>query len=141
MKALQTYNTRYKSLFCLAYPNITIDGKGSQAQCIHYASSLLGKLGDEMEGRFNQDLPESLQAAFEKAMNFEPRILTKQNIITRRMNEVNQINVSHCNNEYEVNKAHVRNPNYKGKNYDPNYQNQNKTNNNNSSNSSSNSGS
>ena len=24
--------------------------------------------------------------------------------------------------EFEVNKAHVRNPNYKGKNYDPNYQ-------------------
>ena len=45
-KALHTYNTRYESLFCLAYPNITIDGEGSQAQCIHYASSLLGKLRD-----------------------------------------------------------------------------------------------
>ena len=41
-----------------------------------------------MEGRFNQDLPESLQAAIEKATNF----LTKQTINTRRMNEVNQIN-------------------------------------------------
>ena len=48
-------------------------------QCIQYTSSLYGKLGDEMEGRFNQDLPESLQAAFEKATNFEPHILTKQN--------------------------------------------------------------
>ena len=57
------------------------------------------------------------------------------------MNEVNQIDVSHCNDKYKVKKAHVRNPNYKGKNYDPNYQNQNKTNNNNSSNGSSNSGS
>ena len=37
--------------------------------CIHYASSLYGKLGDEMTGRFNQDLPENLQMAFEKAMN------------------------------------------------------------------------
>ena len=140
-EALQTYNTRYESPFCLAYPNITIDSAGSQAQCIHYASPLLGKLRDKMEGRFNQDLPESLQAAFEKATNFEPCIMTKQNINTRRMNEVNQINVSHCDDEYEANEAHVRNPNYKGKNYDPNYPNQNKTNNNNSSNMSSNSGS
>ena len=48
---------------------------------IQYASLLYGKLGDEMEGRFNQDLPESLQAAFEKAMNFKPCIFTKQTII------------------------------------------------------------
>ena len=70
--------------------------------CIHYASSLYGKLGDEMTRRFNQDLPENLQMAFEKATNFEPQIITKQSINNR--------------------KAHVRNPNYKGKNYDPNYQ-------------------
>ena len=94
-----------------------------------------------MEGRFNQDLPESLQAAFKKAMNLEPRILTKQTINTRRMNEVNQIDISLCDDELEVNEAHIRNPNYKGKNYDPNYQNRNKNNNKcNSSNSSGNSG-
>ena len=80
-----------------------------------------------MEGRFNQDLPESLQAAFKKAMNFEPCILTKQTINIRRMNEVNQIYASLCDIEFKVNEAHIRNPNYKGKNYDPNYQNRNKT--------------
>ena len=88
-KALQTSNSRYVSHICPAYPDITINDTGSRTQCIHYASSLHGKLGDEMEGRFNQDLPESLEAAFKKAMNFEPRILTKQSINTRRMNEVN----------------------------------------------------
>ena len=71
-KALQTYNSQYDSHFQLAYPGITIDDAGSRTQCIQYASSLCSKLGNEMEGRFNQDLPESLQAAFEKAMNFEP---------------------------------------------------------------------
>ena len=71
-EALQTYNSRYESHFCLAYPDITIDDAGSRTQCIHYASSLHSKLGDEMEGRFKQDLPESLQAAFEKATNFSP---------------------------------------------------------------------
>ena len=69
-KALQTYNSWYESRLRLAYPGITIDDPESRTQCIQYASSLYGKLGNEMEGRFNQDLPESLQAAFEKAMNF-----------------------------------------------------------------------
>ena len=93
--------------------------------CIHYASSLYGKLGDEMTGRFNQDLPENLQMAFEKATNFEPQIITKQSI-NRKVNEVNHIDITHGENEFEINEAHVRNPNYKGKNYNPNYQ-QNRT--------------
>ena len=86
-----------------------------------------------MEGRFNQDLPVPLQAAFEKATNFEPCILTKQTINTRRMNEVNQIDVTQYDEEFEVNEAHIQKPNYKGKNYDPNYQNKNNNNNNSSS--------
>ena len=52
-----------------------------------------------------QDLPESLQAAFEKAMNFEARILMKQTINTRRMNEVNQIDVTNYDEDFEVNEA------------------------------------
>ena len=72
-------------------------------------------------------------------MNFEPCSLTKQTINTRRMNEVNQIDVTNYDEDFEVNEAHVQNPNYKGKNYDPNYESKNKknSNNNNSSNSSS----
>ena len=112
-EALQTYNSQYESHFWLAYPDITVGDTGSRTQCIRYANSLHSKLGDEMEGRFNQDLPESLQAAFKKATNFEPRILTKQTINTRRMNEVNPIDVTQCDDEFEVNKAHIQNPNYK----------------------------
>ena len=110
-KALQTYNSRYESHFCLAYPDITIDDAGSRTWCFHYTSSLHGKLGDEMEGRFNQDLPESLQAAFKKVTNFMPCILTKQTINTRRMNQINQIDVTQCDDEFEVNEAHIQNPN------------------------------
>ena len=73
-----------------------------------------------MTGRFNQDLPENLQMAFKKAMNFEPQIITKQSINNRKIHEVNHIDIGH-EEEIEINKAHVRNPNYKGKNYDPNY--------------------
>ena len=95
--------------------------------CIHYASSLYGKLRDEMTGRFNQDLPENLQTAFKKATNFEPQIITKQSISKRKIHEVNHIDIGH-EDEVEINEAHVRNPNYKGKNYDPNYaQNRSKT--------------
>ena len=94
--------------------------------CIHYASSLYSKLRDEMTGRFNQDLPENLQTAFKKAMNFEPRIITKQSINNRKIHKVNHIDITHGEDEVEINEAHVRNPNYKGKNYNLNYQ-QNRT--------------
>ena len=121
-EALQTYNTRYASFFNLAYLELELDNALSRMHCIHYASSLYGKLRDEMTSRFNQDLPENLQMASEKAMNFEPRIITKQNISNRKIHEVNHINITHGKDEVEINEAHVRNPNYKGKNYDLNYQ-------------------
>ena len=38
-----------------------------------------------MTGRFNQDLPENLQMAFEKATNYKPRIITKQSINSRKV--------------------------------------------------------
>ena len=59
-------------------------------------------------------------------MNFEPRIITKQSINNRKIHKVNHIDITHGEDEVEINEAHVRNPNYKGKNYDPNYQ-QNRT--------------
>ena len=135
-EALQTYNTRYASFFNLAYPELELDNPLSRMHCIHYISSLYGKLGDEMTGRFNQDLPENLQTAFEKATNFKPRIITKQSINSRKIHEVNHIDIGH-EDEIEINEAHVRNPNCKGKNYDPNFaQNRLKTTNNNTNNTS-----
>ena len=134
-EALQSYNTRYASFFNLAYPELELDNPLSRMHCIHYASSLYGKLGDEMTGRFNQDLPENLQMAFEKSMNFKPRIITKQSINSRKIHEVNHMDIGH-EDEIEINKAHVRNPNYKGKNYDSNFvQNRLKVTNNNTNNS------
>ena len=93
-EVLQTYNTRYESYYQLAHPGLTIDNDPSKVSCIHCANSLHGKLGDEMEGRFNQELPDNLQAAFQRTVNFEPRILTKQWINTRKVNEVNHIDVT-----------------------------------------------
>ena len=135
-EALRTYNTMYTSFFNLAYPELELDNPLSRMHCIHYASSLYGKLGDKMTGRFNQDLPENLQMAFEKATNFKPRIITKQSINSRKIHEVNHIDIRH-EDDIEINEAHVRNPNYKGKNYNPNLtQNRLKTTNNNTNNTS-----
>ena len=119
-EVLQSYNTRYASFFHLAYPELELDNPLSRMHCIHYASSLFGKLGDEMTGRFNQDLPDNLHMAFEKAVNFEPRIITKQSINNRKIHEISQIDVGQ-EDDVEINEAHIRNPNYKGKNYDPNF--------------------
>ena len=121
-EALQTYNTRYTSYFNLAYPKLEINNPLSRMHCLHYASSLHGKLSDEMTGRFNQDLPENLHTAFEKAANFEPCIITKQSINERRVHDINHIDVTPGQDEIEINEAHIQNPNYKGKNYDTNYQ-------------------
>ena len=68
-----------------------------------------------MIGRFNQDLLENLQTAFKKATNFEPRIITKQSINNRKFHEVHHIYVTPSQDEAEINEAHVRNTNYKGK--------------------------
>ena len=125
-EALQTYNTRYASFFNLTYPELELDNPLSRMHCIHYASSLYSKLRDEMTGRFNQDLLENLQKAFEKATNYKPRIITKRSINNRKIHEVHHIDVTPSQDEVEINGAHVRNPNYKGKNYNPNYQ-QNRT--------------
>ena len=102
---LQTYNARYQSYHKLAHEGLTIRSNGSKVSCIHYANSLHGKLGDEMEGRFNRRLPRNLQGAFKRAVDFEPRILTKQHIHTRKVNEVNYIDVSSDYQEFEVNEA------------------------------------
>ena len=117
---------RYASFFNLAYPELELDNPLSRMHCIHYVLSLYGKLGDKMTGRFKQDLPENLQTAFEKATNFEPRIITKQSINNRKVHKVNHIDFTQGEDEVEINEVHVRNLNYKGKNYDPNYQ-QNRT--------------
>ena len=70
-----------------------------------------------------------MQTAFKKAANFKPHIITKQSINERKVHDINRIDVTSCQDEIEVNEVHVRTPNYKGKNYDPNYhQNKNKQN-------------
>ena len=50
----------------------------------------------------------------------------KQSINNRKVHKVNHIDITDGEDEVKINEAHVRNQNYKGKNYDTNYQ-QNRT--------------
>ena len=45
---LQTYNAKYQSYYELAHEGLTITSNGSKVNCIHYAKSLHGKLGEEL---------------------------------------------------------------------------------------------
>ena len=96
----------YTSYFNLTYPKLEIDNPLSRMHCIHYASSLYGKLGDEMTGRFIQDLPENLHTEFKKAANFEPCIITKQSINERRVHDINHIDITPGQDEIEINDTH-----------------------------------
>ena len=102
---LQTYNARYQSFYELAHNCLTIESDWSKVSCIHYTNSLYGKLGDKMEGRFNQRLPKNLQEAFERAMDFEPRILIRQYIHTRKVYESSHIDISSDCQEFKVSEA------------------------------------
>ena len=100
-------------------------------------ASLFRQLSYELEGRFNQKLSDHLEDAMRVAIDFEPRVLTRNRQNIRCRNKVNHIEVTGPAaveiNEVEVNEAHIRNPNYKGKNCDPNYANRFKNKNNSSS--------
>ena len=98
---------RYTLYFNLTYPKLEINNPLSRMHCIHYTSSLYGKLSDEMTGRFNQDLPENLHTAFEKTANFEPCIITKQSINERKVPDINHIDITPCQDEIEINEAHI----------------------------------
>ena len=51
-----------------------------------------------------------------------------KSINERKVHDINHIDVTQCQDKIEINEAHIWNPNYKGKNYNPNYQqNKNKT--------------
>ena len=65
----------------------------------------MGNLVTRWKQGSTSGLPDNLQEAFERAMDFEPRILTKQCIHTRKVNGVSHIDVSRDYQEFEVNEA------------------------------------
>ena len=77
-EALQTYNTRYTSYFNLAYPKLEIDNPFSRMHCIHYASSLYGKLSDEMTGRLTRIYPRTYTPQISNPASLPNRALMRE---------------------------------------------------------------
>ena len=86
---LTTPDTHHTSKLLTQNWTLMTHSKGCIAFTMHPHS-----MANSMTGRFNQELPENLHAAFKKIANFEPHIITKQSIHERKVHEVNQIDVS-----------------------------------------------
>ena len=95
---------------------------------MHFVNSLRSYLSSKVEDRLlgmnekNYSLGDTFRVALEcelKAIASERRHNKRNVITTNNINMGEQIGHSQLE---DINEIHVRNPNYKGKNYDPNYQ-------------------
>ena len=93
---------------------------------MHFVNSLRSYLSSKVENRLlgmnhkNYSLGDTFNVALEcelKAIATERRH-NKRTTMTVHNVEIEDDNI----NPQEIDEAHVRNPNYKGKNYDPNFQ-------------------
>ena len=126
-KPLRSYIVRYSRLFKLlnsTTPNEVV----MRTTSMHFVNSLRSYLSSKVENRLlgmnekNYSLGDTFRVALEcelKAIASE-RWHNKRNVITT--NNINMGEQMGHSQLEEINEIHVRNPNYKGKNYDPNYQ-------------------
>ena len=123
---VRSYIVRYSRLFKLlngTAPNEVRMGTTS----MHFVNSLRSYLSSKVENRLlgMNERNYSLGDTFTVALQCELKAIAskrwhnKRNTIT--INNVNSEDQDHTQLE-DTQEVHVRNPNYKGKNYDPNYQ-------------------
>ena len=124
---LRSYIVRYSRLFKLlngTAPNEVV----MRTMSMHFVNSLRSYLSSKVENRLlgmnkkNYSLGDTFRVALEcelKAIASERRH-NKRNAITTNNIDMGE-HMGHSQLE-DINEIHVRNPNYKGKNYDPNYQ-------------------
>ena len=124
---LRSYIVRYSRLFKLlngTAPNEVV----MRTMSMHFVNSLRSYLSSKVENRLlgmnerNYSLGDTFRVALEcelKAIASERRH-NKRHTITNNSIDMSE-HMGH-NHLVDVNEIHVRNPNYKGKNYDPNYQ-------------------
>ena len=94
---------------------------------MHFVNSLRSYLSSKVENRLlgMNDRNYSLGDTFTVALQCELKAIASE----RRHNRRNTITINNVDSEdkdhsqlEDIQEVHVRNPNYKGKNYDPNYQ-------------------
>ena len=124
---LKSYIVRYSRLFKLLNGTAPNDIR-MRTTSMHFVNSLCSYLSSKVENRLlcmnerNYSLGDSFKVALEcelKAIASE-RWHNKHNAVTTNQMEVTQPQTPL--QPKEINEVHIRNPNYKGKNYDPNFQ-------------------
>ena len=123
---VRSYIVRYSRLFKLLNGTAPNEVR-MRTTSMHFVNSLRSYLSSKVENRLlgmnkrNYSLGDTFTVALQcelKAIALE-RQHNKRNTIT--INNVNSEDQDHTQLE-DTQEVHIRNPNYKGKNYDPNYQ-------------------
>ena len=126
-KPLRSYIIRYSRLFKLlngTAPNEVV----MRTTSMHFVNSLRSYLSSKVENRLlgmnekNYSLGDTFRVTLEcelKAIASERQYNKRNTITTNNIDTAEHMGHSQLE---DINEIHVRNPNYKGKNYDPNFQ-------------------
>ena len=123
---VRSYIVRYSRLFKLLNGTAPNEVR-MRTTSMHFVNSLRGYLSSKVENRLlgMNDRNYSLGDTFIVALQCELKAIASE----RRHNKRNTITINNVHTEdqdyhqlEDTQEVHVRNPNYKGKNYDPNYQ-------------------
>ena len=124
---LRSYIVRYSRLFKLLNGTAPDDVR-MRTTSMHFVNSLCNYLSSKVENRLlgMNEKNYSLGDTFKVALECELKaIASKRRHAKRATGSTNQVEVVQPQpllQSEEVSEIHVRNPNYKGKNYDPNFQ-------------------
>ena len=123
---VRSYIVRYSRLFKLLNGTVPNEVR-MRTTSMHFVNSLRGYLSSKVENRLlgMNERNYSLGDTFTVALQCELKAIASE----RRHNNRNAITINNVHTEdqdyhqlEDTQEVHVRNPNYKGKNYDPNYQ-------------------
>ena len=123
---VRSYIVRYSRLFKLLNGTAPNEVR-MRTTSMHFVNSLRSYLSSKVENRLlgMNGRNYSLGDTFTVALQCELKAIASE----RRHNKRNTISINNVNSEdqdltqlEDTQEVHVRNPNYKGKNYDPNYQ-------------------
>ena len=123
---VRSYIVRYSRLFKLLNGTAPNEVR-MRTTSMHFVNSLRGYLSSKVENRLlgMNDRNYSLGDTFAVALQCELKAIASE----RRHNKRNTITINNVHTEdqdyhqlEDTQEVHVQNPNYKGKNYDPNYQ-------------------
>ena len=123
---VRSYIVRYSRLFKLLNGTAPNEVR-MRTTSMHFVNSLRGYLSSKVENRLlgMNERNYSLGDTFAVALQCELKAIASE----RRHNKRNTITINHVHTEdqdpsqlEDTQEVHVWNPNYKGKNYDPNYQ-------------------